>query len=201
MIFYIAIAVFWCSITLVTSQKCTSIANGSNYSDISRRNSSEMKFAIVALVSTNRISDGWLTKRNELLARYLRRNASSSTDLSMLFFSESKFDISTIEEWKQTFSGTVAKVELVDTANKGFNNGHGGFAYGYEYMCKFFMLDIYEYLVERKIDYYIRMDSDCFIVRLDYDIFSWILSNKVQYGYGIISPENHGKTVDTMPNW
>lgn len=199
MVFYIATAVLWCSIILVTSQKCSSIGNGLNDSNISERNNSEVRFAIVALVS--RISDGWLTKRNELLARYLRRNTSSSIDLSMLFFSESKFDKSTIEEWKETFSGTVAKVELIDTANKGFNNGHGGFVYGYEYMCKFFMLDIYSYLVERKIDYYIRMDSDCFIVRLDYDIFSWILSNNVQYGYGIISPERHGKTVDTMPNW
>jgi hypothetical protein len=198
MIFYIAIAVFWCSKILVTSQNCSSIANGSNDSNISRKNSSEVKFAIVALVQNKR--DGWLTKRNELLARYLRKNTSSSTDLSLLFFSEQKINVSTIEEWNQTFAGTAAKVELVDTADKGYKSGHG-FKYGYEYMCKFFMIDIYEYLVERKIDYYMRMDGDCFIVRLDYDIFSWILSNNVQYGYVIMRPENHEKTVDTLPNW
>jgi hypothetical protein len=88
----------------------------------------------------------------------------------LLFFSESKFNVSTIEEWKETFSGTVAKVKLVDTANKGFNNGHR-FIYGYEYMCKFFRLDIHEYFVEKKINYYIRLDGDCFIVQVDYDIF------------------------------
>ena len=59
-------------------------------------------------------------------------------------------------------------------------------------MCKFFMLDMYDYLKE--YDYYMRVDTDCHITKLEYDVFKWIEDNKVQYAWGTRKLEPHGPT-------
>ena len=70
-------------------------------------------------------------------------------------FSEYSFRENDIEEWKTTFKG-IASVRTVDTSGDGFNLPE---KYGYKYMCKFFMLDVYSYL-KNDYDFYVsRVNS------------------------------------------
>jgi len=66
-------------------------------------------------------------------------------------------------------------------------------------MCKFFMLDIFEYL--RPYAYYLRCDTDCFVESLGRDIFSWAEQEDVHYGWVIKKLELHGPTKATFPPW
>ncbi len=143
--------------------------------------------------------------------------------------------------------------------------------FGYKYMCKFFSVDIYDYLQE--YDFYFRLgmccasydvndmisccrcdilltttltfspffsptskshsipshpipsnsipshpipphhipshpipshriaDSDCYITRLDYDIFQWAEDNDIGYAYAARKLEGHKPTRDTLPQF
>jgi hypothetical protein len=140
-----------------------------------------------------------LHKRNELIVRYLKKWPSSQRNITALFFSESRLNVSHVNMWRNTFEG-VASFELIDTANRGIVTAKG-MKYGYEYMCRFFMLDVYDLMVARNIDYYWRCDADCFLIKLTYDIFDWMTSNHLEYGYVVKAPEEHKATKDTLPMW
>lgn len=90
------------------------------------------------------------------LAEKLRPYASNH-NITILFFSEMEFPVAVVQEWKKTFD-RVANVVLVNTASRGFNLPE---RFGYKYMCKFFSLDMYDYL--KSYDYYMRCDTDCYI--------------------------------------
>jgi hypothetical protein len=60
-------------------------------------------------------------------------------------------------------------------------------------------LDLYDYLDE--YDYYLRLDTDDFIVKLQVDIFNWVERNEVEYGYAIRKIEGHGITRQTLPEF
>jgi hypothetical protein len=66
-------------------------------------------------------------------------------------------------------------------------------------MCKFFSLDIYDYLNE--YDYYMRVDSDNTIRTVDYDILQWAESVNVGYGFAMRKIEAHGPTKEKLPKW
>jgi hypothetical protein len=111
-------------------------------------------------------------------------------------FSEKQFPATAISSWKATFSG-VANVQLIDTSSRGFT---GPERYGYKYMCKFFSLDIYDYLRDN-FDYYMRCDTDCFLKTLNYDILQWAVDNNVGYGFAMRKLEDHKPTATTLPAW
>jgi hypothetical protein len=103
--------------------------------------------------------------------------------------------------WKDMFKG-IANYELVDTRHLGYHalhrQGKIKTPYGYPYMCKFFMLDLFDLLYERNIDYYWRIDADGFLMVLGYDIFDWVVSHNIEYGYLIKEMEYHQDTVATL---
>jgi hypothetical protein len=66
-------------------------------------------------------------------------------------------------------------------------------------MCKFFSLDLYDYLHE--YDYYMRVDSDNTIRSVDYDILKWAETSNVGYGFAMRKIEAHGPTKQQMPVW
>jgi hypothetical protein len=62
--------------------------------------------------------------------------------------------------------------------------GHPGFTLGYRHMCRFFSGEIYKHDVFKNYDYYLRLDTDSFLLTpLNYDIFKWAIENECYYGY------------------
>ena len=149
------------------------------------------KWAIVALIKPSRAK---VNRRNELIAEMLKKFG-TNRNVTIIFFSEEKFEESKVKSWQKQFAGFP--VRTVDTSSRGFNPPHQ--RYGYKYMCKFFTLDMYEYL--EPYDYYMRVDTDCHIVKLDYNVFDWAEKNEVQYGWGTRKLEPHGPTKSTLPVW
>ena len=152
-----------------------------------------VRWAIVCLAKPDR--GGSTALRNEALASSLRPFASRH-DVTVLFFSEQVFPVSLRRSYSASFEG-VAKVQFIDTSSRGFLNQKERF--GYKYMCKFFSLDIYDFL--KGYDYYMRCDTDCLIKKLTYDILQWAVNQKVGYGYAIRKLEAHGPTRQTLPVW
>ncbi len=150
------------------------------------------KWAIVALTRSGRKD---LPRRNELIFNMIQKYG-NNRDITIIMFSEEQITNNEIQKWQNQF-GKLATVKYIDTSSNGFLNTNEKF--GYKYMCKFFMLDIYEYL--KPYDYYLRCDTDCYITKLDYDIFDWVEKNKVEYAYGIRKLEAHGPTKNTLPKW
>lgn len=65
--------------------------------------------------------------------------------------------------------------------------GHPGFTMGYRHMCRFFSGEIYKNESIKQYDYYLRLDTDSFILTpLGYDLFKWAREKNCYYGY--ISP-------------
>ena len=136
-----------------------------------------------------------IVHRNRKLAEKLRPYASKH-NITVVVFSEVKFPSAALESWRAVFKG-VANVDLVDTSSRGFN---GPERFGYKYMCKFFSLDIYDYLRDN-YDYYMRCDTDCFIEQMEYDILQWTEDNHVGYGFAMRKLEAHRPTATTLPDW
>jgi hypothetical protein len=152
------------------------------------------KWAIVALTKPEKKKQE-IFQRNAALVKFLGPY-SKKHDLTVLFFSEMKFPDALVGTWKKQFEG-VAEVKTIDTTERGWQNRQQKF--GYEYMCKFFGLDIYDYL--RTYDYYLRCDSDCVIKELNYDIFEWAETKHLGYGYAARKLEAHKGTRQTLPKW
>ena len=99
-------------------------------------------------------------------------------------------------QWKASFQG-IATVRTIDTSGNGFNLPE---KYGYKYMCKFFVMDIYSYL-RNDYDFYLRCDTDCYIRSLGIDIFDWAERNSIDYGWVLRKLESHKPTISTLPTW
>jgi hypothetical protein len=149
-------------------------------------------WAIVALVFR---FENLTNKRNQLIAKYVKSVYSSNRNITIIMFSERKFTAEQIEEWKSDFNGTNTAFQFVDTTRHGFQGTREPF--GYRYMCKFFMLDIYEHL--QSYDYYMRCDTDCLLLKIDYDVVGWFESKDMQYGWLGSGVESHVPTAETMP--
>ena len=153
---------------------------------------SKPRWAIVALAKPGKSE---IIKRNKLLAENLRPYASNH-NITVVMFSEKQFPASALSMWRKTFDG-IATVQFIDTSSRGFN---GPERYGYKYMCKFFSLDIYDYLRDN-YDYYMRCDTDCYITELKYDILQWAEDNHIGYAFGMRKLEAHKPTILTLPTW
>jgi hypothetical protein len=151
------------------------------------------KWAIVALVRAGRKTAD-TQKRNAMVADFIRPYAEKHS-FTMIYFSEEKIPKAFDEGVTNRFKG-IADVRFIDTADKGFSLRE---KYGYKYMCKFFGIDIYNYL--REFDFYMRCDTDCFLKKPEYDIFQWAETNHVSYGFALRKLEAHGPTKHLMPKW
>jgi hypothetical protein len=154
------------------------------------------QWAIVTLIPATILNLEMLSRRNELLVYYLKKfPPKNERNISIIMFSEYTFENKTYDAWTNQFRD-IAPVQLIDTSSDGF---HRRERFGYRYMCKFFMLDIYKYL--DAYDYYWRLDNDCFVIKLNYDIFSWVEKNGIQYAYPVQGREEHKTTAETLPYW
>lgn len=60
---------------------------------------------------------------------------------------------------------------------------HKGFTMGYRHMCDFFSGRMYEDSIFDNYEYYLRLDTDSFILsKVPYDLFEWMKSNEFDYG-------------------
>ncbi len=160
--------------------------------DASKVSFEKKRWAIVALARPGK-SD--IEQRNKLLAEKLAPY-SKHHNITVLFFSEKKFSPSTVQVWTKTFK-EIANVRVIDTYDKGFNMHE---RFGYKYMCKFFSLDMYDYLKDQ-YDYYMRCDTDCYLNNAKFDILQWAEDLNVGYGYAMRKLEAHKLTAQTLPEF
>jgi hypothetical protein len=163
--------------------------------EIGEANSRPIKWAVVALARPGKLPE--IKTRNRMILEKLSPYASKH-DITIIFFSEKPFPALALENWRETFKG-VAKVELINTASRGFMAGPEKF--GYKYMCKFFSIDLYDYLNYGQYDYYMRIDTDCYLKNVNYDILAWAEANKVGYGFAMRKLEAHRPTIETIVPW
>jgi hypothetical protein len=195
---FVFLVVAWLCCVLIGANSC--VPEMDTYTPAPVKPAGKSKWAIVALTKNVDV----LVRRNKQMADLIRPFAAKH-DVTMIVFSEEDFPTTRsgmVQGWKDAFNG-VAKVKFVNTKTDGFyeqnSNGNWYYRYGYKYMCKFFMLDMYKYLSE--YDYYWRVDSDDFMTELKYDIFEWVEKNNVEYGYAARKIEGHGATRRTLPPW
>ena len=167
-----------------------------------------VKWAIVCLVEN--YHDGTTNKRNQFLAKYLGKFDSDSSlllkrsrSIDVLFFSEKVFNAHEIEvcqhEFQNLSSVTVRHVHTKKHELPANMIQRGEYAYGYKSMCKFFSKYIYEELID--YDFFIRLDTDCYITELDYNIFEWAEQENITYAYLSHGVESHKDTSLTMPQY
>jgi len=149
------------------------------------------RWAIVALAKSGKSN---LEERNTALAAKLRPYANKH-NITVLVFGEFPFSKSEVNSWRRAFA-SIAEVKTISTYSRGYNLKE---RFGYKYMCKFFSLDMYEYL--EGYDYYMRCDTDCVVNTLNYDILEWTETNKVGYGFAMRKIEAHGPTKQLLPVW
>lgn len=139
------------------------------------------------------------SKRNQLLANVIKRFSPPSFEgrnITILIFSEKTFTPEQMTHWRNQFNAT-AHFQFIDTKQN--RNPYPHKPFGYEYMCRFFMIDMYEYL--KPYDYYIRLDTDCLILSLEYNIFDWVEKNHIEYAWATSGMESHGPTLSSLPQW
>ena len=190
------------SVALNVNGKC--IHDGTNITrPVSSISSSETKWAIAALVEN--YHDGNTFKRNEFLAKYLGKFNSTLTlnrSIDIIFFSEKIFKSHEIELCNREFQNLSVTVRHINTKKHELpaNMLHRGeYSFGYKAMCKFFSKYIYEELLN--YDYFIRLDTDCYITELDYNIFEWAENENITYAYLSHGIESHQDTISTMPQY
>lgn len=57
------------------------------------------------------------------------------------------------------------------------------FSMGYRHMCRLFSGEIFKHPLIREYDNYLRLDTDSFIHKMEFDLFDFIEKNNVYYGY------------------
>jgi len=77
-----------------------------------------------------------------------------------------------------------------------------GFSMGYRYMCDFFSGSLYEQKLLKNYSYYIRLDTDSFILsKIKYDLFEWMEDKKCEYGFILPAVgRDHPKVVEGLWN-
>ena len=151
------------------------------------------KWAIIALVKPEKND---MSERNHAIVEILGPY-SNQHDITIIFFSELKFSMNFQVNMLNTFK-KFSGVRFIDTSSRQYRPPAPE-KYGYKYMCKFFSVDVYEYLTE--YDYYMRCDSDCYLRNLSYDPFSWTEQRQAQYVFAMRKLEAHGPTKLTLPGW
>lgn len=77
---------------------------------------------------------------------------------------------------------------------------HPGFSMGYRYMCDFFSGSLYEQELIKNYSYYLRLDTDSFILsKIKYDIFEWMELKKCEYGFILPAIDtDHPKVIEGL---
>jgi len=57
------------------------------------------------------------------------------------------------------------------------------FSLGYRHMCRLFSGEIFKHPTIRNYDNYLRLDTDSFIHKMEFDLFDFIEKNNIYYGY------------------
>lgn len=57
------------------------------------------------------------------------------------------------------------------------------FSIGYRHMCRLFSGEIFKHPKIKEYDNYLRLDTDSYIHKMDFDLFEFVENNKVYYGY------------------
>jgi hypothetical protein len=129
--------------------------------------------------------------------------------MTFLFFSEDSFPPTTLQKWREQFH-EIGEVHLIDVTSKAYHMPPPLPQYGYKWMCKFFTVDLYEYLLP--YDYYLRIDSDNVVISsslsspsaqpiFSYDFMKYVEENEIEYGYVIRKYEPHQETRQTLPSF
>ena len=63
-----------------------------------------------------------------------------------------------------------------------FVNGMS-FSIGYRHMCRLFSGEIFKHPKIKEYDNYLRLDTDSYIHKMDFDLFDFVEKNKIYYGY------------------
>lgn len=163
-------------------------------SDLTKDRSRKVRWAIITLARPGR-TDAEMKMRNENLIMKLKPY-SHSHNITVIFFSELIFDDRVVADLEDDFKD-VGSVRFIDTSA---NRYQGPESFGYKYMCKFFAVDVYEYL-KNDYDYYMRCDTDCYLQELNYDILQWTVDNKVGYAFAMRKIEAHRETRVNLPFW
>lgn len=191
-----------CQRCLVSSQQkvkntCLSFDSqdeSSKQRDLTRDANRKVRWAIITLARPGR-TDLQMKMRNDNLILKLKPY-SHSHNITVIFFSEMIFPHSAVTDLTKDFKD-VGSVRIIDTSS---NKYEGPESFGYKYMCKFFAIDVYEYL-KNDYDYYMRCDTDCYLQELNYDILQWTVDNNVGYGFSMRKIEAHQETRLNLPFW
>jgi hypothetical protein len=78
--------------------------------------------------------------------------------------------------------------------------GHPGFSMGYRHMCNFFAGDIYNQPALADYDYYMRLDTDSYILReISYNVFDMMRNRNAIYGFiGAAIQTDNSKVIDGL---
>lgn len=93
-------------------------------------------------------------------------------------------DVSDVFKWPQS----IHQTDVNDLQH---------FTLGYRLMCKFNAYHIWDYC--KQYDYIFRIDEDCFIEKLDYDVFELMQEKQYAYLRSRWSEESHELTNTTIP--
>ncbi len=81
-------------------------------------------------------------------------------------------------------------------------HNHPGFGIGYRHMCDFFAGSLYEQSLLQNYEYYLRLDTDSFILsKIPYDIFEWMKAHRCEYGFiELALQQDHPKVIEGLWN-
>jgi Glycolipid 2-alpha-mannosyltransferase len=162
--------------------------------NLTKDKSRKVRWAIITLARPGR-TDAEMQMRNQNIIMKLKPY-SNSHNITIIFFSEFIFGDKAVADLANEFKD-VGSVRYIDTS---VNRYQGSESFGYKYMCKFFAVDVYEYL-KNDYDYYMRCDTDCYLQELNYDILQWSVDNNVGYGFAMRKIEAHKETRVNLPFW
>jgi hypothetical protein len=116
-------------------------------------------------------------------------------NITVIFFTEKYLTlIQDTEYWTQYFK-SVGYFQFINIESTAYYTPLP--TYGYKWMCKFFTIDIYNYLSQ--YDYYMRIDTDIYVTKPKYDILKWMEINDIEYAYGLRKFDNHINTSKLLP--
>ncbi|MDD2921952.1 MAG: hypothetical protein PHQ36_06665 [Anaerolineales bacterium] len=159
-----------------------------------------MKAAIVGLIRGHENIDGYskLIHRNRLI----HRNFNKRFNYPIILFHEGNI----LPAHQRVISKITPNVLFVDISGKAFiappgvqaDAGGGRSGIGYKHMCRFYVMQIYEFV--KDFEYILRLDDDSFLESpIKYDIFKRMKERDFIYGFVHKEYDYHEQTVATLP--
>ena len=136
-------------------------------------------------------------RRNKLL----HKNFNARYGYPVILFHEGNV----CQEHRDYMSRSTPNLTFVDVGEDHFSRRPGvdqlhPADLGYRHMCRFYALGIYDYLTD--YDYVMRLDDDSYIEsKIGYNIFEFMRSNDLDYGYVKSEYDTHAETMATLPDF